>query len=75
MKTIKAMLKNKIGATWAHAARANSSSQLMTAAAVGRSKTPWKEYADVAQQTGRDSTAAYVRRHLQTYAFRHEWQP
>ena len=74
VKTIKAMLKNKIGATWAHAARANSSSQLMTAAAMGRSKTPWKEYADIAKQTGRDSTVAYVRRHLQTYAFRHEWQ-
>ena len=56
------------------AARANSSSQLMTAAAIGRSKAPWKEYDAIAQRLGKDSTAAYVRRHLQTYAFRHEWQ-
>ena len=74
VKILKDMFRTKIGNTWVRAARANSSSQLMTAAAIGRSKAPWKEYDAIAQRLGKDSTAAYVRRHLQTYAFRHEWQ-
>ena len=60
---------------WARAARANAASVLMTAAAVRRCKKPWEELERVGALQGNDSTADYVRRHLQTYAFRHEWQP
>ena len=56
-------------------ARANAASVLMTAAAVRRCKKPWEELARVGALQGNDSTADYVRRHLQTYAFRHEWLP
>ena len=73
--TLKKMFRDKVGADWAHAARANRASQLMTAAALGRSKTPWTEYENISKLKGKDSTAAYVRRHLQTYAFSHEWMP
>ena len=73
VKTLKAMFRSLIGATWAHAARQNTASRLMTAAEISRSKKPWDEYANIASLIGKDSTAAYVRRHLQTYAFRHEW--
>ena len=73
--TLKDMFRQHIGATWARAARANAASVLMTAAAVRRCKKPWEELARVGALHGNDSTADYVRRHLQTYAFRHEWQP
>ena len=71
---LKDMFCVRIGATWAQAARANTSSQLLSATD-SRVKAPWKEYADVAGRKGDDSTAAYVRRHITKYAFRHEWQP
>ena len=71
--TLKNMFRQHIGATWAQAARANATSVLMTAAAIRRSKKPWEEYDRIARETGNDSTASYVRKHLQTYAFRHEW--
>ena len=71
--TLKKMFRQRIGATWVQAARANATSVLMTTAAVGRSKKPWEEFHRVARLQGSDSTASYVRRHLQTYAFRHEW--
>ena len=73
--TLKKMFREHIGATWAQAARTNTTSVLMTAAAMRRSKKPWEELGKVGALQGNDSTAAYVRRHLQTYAFRHEWMP
>ena len=73
--TLKKMFRQHVGATWAQAERINATSVLMTAAAIGRLRKPWEDYELVAKLKGKDSTASYVRRHLQTYAFRHEWLP
>ena len=69
---LKKLFDDKIGATWAQAARQNSVSNLLQGAPA-RVKPPWEEYEDVHNRQGEDSTAAYCRRHLSTYAFRHEW--
>ena len=76
VKTLKEMFQSLIviGATWAQAARQNTVSRLMTSAEIRRATQPWLEYERIGRTIGNDSTAAYVRRHLQTYAFRHEWQ-
>ena len=71
---LKAMFDREIGATWAQAAAHNTVSKLLLGARA-RVAAPWREYEEVSQRTGNDSTAAYVRRHLSTYAFRHEWLP
>ena len=72
---LKVMFDQLIGATWAHAARQNNRSNLLSNARGARIKPPWQEYEDIAGSQGQDSNAAYVRRHLSTYAFRHEWKP
>ena len=72
---LKVMFDQLIGATWARAARQNNRSNLLSNARGARIKPPWQEYEDIAGSQGQDSNAAYVRRHLSTYAFRHEWRP
>ena len=73
VKKLLKLFRSEIGATWAAATSANAVSKLKMQS---RSQTtPWAEYEAVASQKGNDSTASYVRRHLSTYAFQHEWQP
>ena len=72
--TIKKMFRTLIGSTWASASRMNTSPKLFGGQAP-RGGLPWKAYERTAQQTGNDSTGAYVRKHIMSYAFSHEWQP
>ena len=72
---LKVMFDQLIGATWARAARQNNTSNLLSNASASRITPPWQEYEIIAGRQGNDSTAAYVRRHLSTYAFRHKWKP
>ena len=71
---LKAMFHKLIGSTWAVAGRANHRSQLLTGR-YAREKPGWKQYEDVANKRGDDSTSSYVRRHVMSYAFSHEWRP
>ena len=73
VETLEKLFRKLIGTSWAVAARPNTSPKLFGGTAP-RGGLPWKAYDRVAQQTGDDSNAAYVRKHLMTYAFSHEWQ-
>ena len=75
VKIIKNMLRKSVGLDWATAARRNKTSQLFPSGSSGRTVLPWKTYEKQHQKTGADSTYEYVRRHLMTLAFTHEWQP
>ena len=71
---LKSMFRKLIGSTWAEASRANTTPKLFGGQAP-RGGVPWKAYERIAQQTGDDSTGAYVRKHVMAYAFSHEWKP
>ena len=72
---IKKMLYAKVGSNWVAASAVNSSSKLFPSGSAGRTSRPWRQYEKIHKQAGKDSTYEYVRRHLMTLAFRHEWRP
>ncbi len=73
VETLKTFFRDKIGATWTQATRANTTPHVLQGP--DRGVPPWREVRDVMARTGRDAPHEYIQRYVAQMTPFFQWSP
>jgi len=73
VETLKTFFRDKIGATWTQATRANTTPHVLQGP--DRGVSPWREVRDVMARTGRDAPHEYIQRYVAEMTPFFQWSP